>query len=242
MESMHTTEDNTVNEEAADAVTETVADSAVENSKNSDVKGSGQKTLLTSVILSSPGPLVLGIGLIFGKSTTQLSDFVRRTAELLAIIMSYVVYKRTHKDLTITDDVKAEMERKTNLFVGIVMCISGSLMILVTLLSKNTDKGNVVPAFSIAFVGLIVNFIFWRKYSSLYKKEGNSILRVQGRLYGAKSLVDSCITASLLSILVLPGTDFSYWFDKVGSVIVAGYLVFCGIKTVKGAQPSPGPR
>ena len=56
-------------------------------------KKSGAKTLLWSIIMSCPGPLVVGLGLLAGRSSTQIADFVRRSAELLAIIMSFVVYR-----------------------------------------------------------------------------------------------------------------------------------------------------
>ena len=52
---------------------------------------SGSRTLLMSVLMSSPGPLVVGLGLLVGKSSTQLADFFRRSSELLAIIMAFVV-------------------------------------------------------------------------------------------------------------------------------------------------------
>ena len=56
---------------------------------------SGSRTLLMSVLMSAPGPLVVGLGLLSGRSSTQIADFVRRSAELLAIIMSFVVYRIT---------------------------------------------------------------------------------------------------------------------------------------------------
>lgn len=59
---------------------------------------SGSKTLLWSVIMSAPGPLIIGLGLLVGRSSTQIADFVRRSSELLAIIIAYVVYKITTKD------------------------------------------------------------------------------------------------------------------------------------------------
>ena len=71
-----------------------------------DKKKSGFKTLLLSVLLSSPGPLVLGIGLTVGRSSTQISDFTRRSAELLAIISSFVVYCITNKDASLTHKEK----------------------------------------------------------------------------------------------------------------------------------------
>ena len=69
-------------------------------------KKSGAKTLLMSIIMSSPGPLVVGLGLIAGRSSTQLADFVRRSAELVAIIMSFVVYTLVTKDGVCDEDKK----------------------------------------------------------------------------------------------------------------------------------------
>lgn len=57
------------------------------------VHKSGERTLLASVVLSSPGPVVVGIGLFLGKSSTQLADFIRRSAELIAIIVSWAIYR-----------------------------------------------------------------------------------------------------------------------------------------------------
>ncbi len=54
---------------------------------------SGSRTLLMSVLMSAPGPLILGLGLLSGRSATQIADFFRRSSELLAIIMAYIVYK-----------------------------------------------------------------------------------------------------------------------------------------------------
>lgn len=195
-------------------------------------KKSGSRTLLMSVVMSAPGPLVVGLGLVAGRSSTQIADFVRRSAELLAIIMSFVVYQITTKDGT-TDEVrKTRLERLSNIFVGAMMCIGGSFMVALAFLSETTDKGNVIPGLSIAIMGVIANTIFWRKYTKLNKAEPNAILAVQARLYWAKSLVDGCVTIALLSVAILPDSPVSYWLDLVGSIIVALYLVWCGIQTV----------
>lgn len=59
---------------------------------------SGSRTLLLSVLMSAPGPLVVGLGLLAGRSSTQIADFVRRSAELLAIIMAFAVYRMTTRE------------------------------------------------------------------------------------------------------------------------------------------------
>lgn len=196
-------------------------------------KKSGNRTLLMSVLMSSPGPLVVGLGLLSGRSATQIADFFRRSSELLAIIMAYFVYKITTKDGACDDARKARLERYANLFVGAMMCLGGSIMLVLAFFSDNADKGNVIPGLSIAVMGVIANTLFWRKYTRLNKANPNAILAVQARLYRAKSLVDSCVTVALLSVALAPQSLVSYWLDLVGSIIVAGYLVLCGIQTIR---------
>ena len=113
------------------------------------------------------------------------------------------------------------------------MCISGLSMLLLSLLSEDTDKGNVIPALVIAFLGLVANSIFWRRYTALYQKQDNAVLGVQARLYGAKTAVDACVTAALAAVLIFPGTRASYWFDRIGSLLVSLYMIRCGIMTIR---------
>jgi len=194
-------------------------------------KRSGSRTLLWSVLMSSPGPLIIGLGLLVGRSSTQIADFVRRSAELLAIIASFVVYQATGGD-DCDSERKNKLERFSNAFVGAMMCLGGVLMILLAFMAETSDKGNVIPGLSIALMGVIANTIFWRKYAALDKKEPNAVLAVQARLYRAKSLVDTCVTLALLSVLAAPGTAVSAMLDTAGSIVVALYLVWCGVKTI----------
>ena len=196
-------------------------------------ENSGSRTLLWSVIMSSPGPLVVGLGLMVGQSSTQIADFVRRSSELLAIIMSFVVYKITAGSNGNNQERRAYLERMTSIFVGAMMCLGGSIMLVLAFVSQNEEKGNVIPGLVIAVLGVIANTIFWRKYTKLNKEQPNEILAVQARLYRAKSLVDTCVTLALLSVVFMPGTAFSYYVDKIGTVIVAIYLIWCGVDTIR---------
>ena len=195
-------------------------------------KKSGAKTLLWSVIMSSPGPLVVGLGLLAGSSSTQIADFVRRSAELLAIIVSFAVYSLLAKDTFRNRVDKQKLESSSNIFVGIMMCIAGTIMAVLAFTMNQEDKGNVVPGLAIAVLGVIANSIFWRKYTRLNKATTDAILAVQARLYRAKTLVDISVTIALLSVLNAPQSKVSHWFDLVGSLVVAIYLVCCGLKTI----------
>lgn len=194
-------------------------------------KRSGSRTMLMSVIMSAPGPIVVGLGLLVGKSSTQLADFVRRSAELLAIIMAFISYRITGLGSDV--ERKARIERRSNLFVGAVMCISGAAMLFVALFSENGEDGNVIPGLAIAVLGVIANTIFWLRYAALSRREGSSILAVQSRLYRAKSLVDGCVTLALATVALFPGSPAAAWLDFAGSIVVALYLVYCGGKTIR---------
>ena len=189
--------------------------------------------------MSAPGPLVVGLGLLAGRSSTQIADFVRRSAELLAIIMSFAVYRITTAEGVCDENRRVRLERHSNIFVGAMMCLGGAFMILLAFLSDSTDKGNVIPGLAIAVMGVIANTAFWIKYTRLNRKEPNAILQVQARLYRAKSLVDGCVTIALLSVVILPDSPISYWLDFAGSIIVAVYLIYSGVQTILESAGKP---
>lgn len=192
---------------------------------------SGKKTLLLSLIMSSSGPLVVGLGLMVGKSSTQVADFVRRSIELLGIILSYVVYCITTKDSGIDEFKKQKYEKGTNIFVSIAMVISGIIMTVLAFLSTGEDKGSVIPGLAIALLGVIANSLFWIKYTKLTKETNNKILIVQSRLYRAKTFVDLSVLIALGSVMLFQDSELAYYFDLIGTVCVSGYLIFTGVKS-----------
>lgn len=188
-----------------------------------------KKTMIMSILMSSPGPLILFINLFFGQSSTQIADFVRRAIELLAIILSFVVYLITTKDNMTDKTKKVILEKASNIFVSIAMIVSGIIMIVLALISGNSDKGNVIPGFIIALLGFIANTIFFIRYTSLGKKTNNSILSTQGKLYRAKTFVDLSVTIALLTVLIWPNSKVSFYFDLIGTILVSVYLIVTGI-------------
>ena len=195
-------------------------------------KKSSEKTLLLSVLMSAPGPIILGFALFAGRSSTQIADFIRRTAELIGLVVAFFTYKKIGSG-SFSEDERKYLERKSNKIVGLMMCIGGIFMVILAFLSDNQDKGNVVPSLCIAVLGLIANTFFWIKYTKLNKMSPNAIIEVNARLYRAKSLVDFTVTAALLSVALMPGAMISYYLDVVGSVLVAVYLFLTGARTIK---------
>ncbi len=193
---------------------------------------SAKKTLLLSVIMSSPGPLIVGLGLLSGQSSTQLADFFRRSIELLAIILSFAVFCITSKDGELDEGKKAGYERGTNIFVSCAMMICGAIMAVLALTSSGGDKGNVLPGFIIAVLGVVANGLFWRKYKRLGLESDSKILLTQSKLYRAKTFVDGSVVIALGTILISDNSAVAFWFDLIGTVCVSAYLIFTGVKSL----------
>jgi divalent metal cation (Fe/Co/Zn/Cd) transporter len=178
---------------------------------------------------------VVGIWLFLGKSSTQLADFIRRTAELIAIIVSWAIFRITHKEPALAQDRARALERVANLSVGIAMCLGGLGMLLMAFLFPSQEKGNVIPGLVIAILGVLTNTWFWLRYRHLNQLSPNAILAIQSRLYRAKSLVDTAVTAALITVAAAPGSPAAAVMDIAGSAVVALYLLYSGIKiTVPG--------
>jgi divalent metal cation (Fe/Co/Zn/Cd) transporter len=194
-----------------------------------------ERTLLASVLLSSPGPIVVGLALLSGRSATQLADFIRRTAELLAIIVSWLVFRLLHQPKQLDAAKKERLEQIANWWVGAAMVLSGVGMLIIALLSLGNQQGNVIPGLIIAVLGVTTNTWFWLRYRKLNRERPDSVLAVQSKLYRAKSLVDACVTTALTVVAVAPNTLAARYVDLVGSIIVATYLVLNGVGVLRGS-------
>ena len=191
-----------------------------------------KRTLLLSVLMSSPGPLIVGISLITGKSSTQLADFIRRTIELLAIILSFIVYCITVKDDKVDEIKKQKLEKGANIFVSVAMVLSGIVMTFLALFSTDTDQGNVIPGLIIALMSVTANSLFWVKYTKLGQAENSKILILQSKLYRAKTFVDASVVITLSTVLLSTNVLVEHYFDMVGTLCVSAYLIFTGAQTL----------
>lgn len=185
----------------------------------------GSRTLLASILLSAPGPLVLGLGLLFGRSTTQIADFVRRTVELLATTISWLVYRST-ADLPNDDQKRVRLERQVDISVGVAMMISGVAMGFLTIIGLiyPSDKGNVLPALIIATLGVITNGILARNYTVANSKTPNDVLKAQRTMYRTKTIVDGFVCGALIAVMLSSDT-VTVIADFIGSLIVT--IVLC---------------
>ncbi len=189
--------------------------------------------MLIALLLSMWAPLTTGIAVAMSTSTTQLADFVRRTVELIALFVSWWVFRYIARNEKLTPDKIAAMEKISGLIVAAAIGISAMVMLVLTIsrIGVIEPGGNVYPGLIIATLGFIVNTWFWRRYTRLNSEKYNSIINAQRQLYQAKALVDLLVIAALGAVAVAPGHYLTGYIDLLGSFALVGYLFWSGLRT-----------
>lgn len=193
---------------------------------------SREKTLLTAFLLSAPGPLVTGMAVLSSHSTTQLADFIRRSVELIALFISWWVFRQIYRNADFGKAYQEKLEHASGLSVAGAMVCSGIVMLIVAFsrLSTFEPGGNVYFGLVIAILGLLTNGFFWWRYTALTREQYSPVIASQRDLYRAKAFVDFCVVAALAAVAIAPGHQATQYVDVLGSVIVAFYLLSSGVR------------
>lgn len=196
---------------------------------------SRERTLLTSLLLSAPGPLVTGLALLGSQSSTQFADFIRRGIELAAIFLSWWVFHKLVRSPEMGAAQQSRMERAVGLGTATAMCISGVILtaLAVARLSDMTAGGRVGPGLIIAILGVLTNGWFWRRYAGMTREQYSAVIAAQEQLYRAKTFVDVCVMLALGAVFLAPAHPVTRYVDLVGSIIVALYLLWSGFRSAR---------
>ncbi|MFO7952294.1 MAG: cation transporter [Bacillota bacterium] len=196
-----------------------------------------EKTLIIALLLSMMAPLATGIAVILSNSTTQLADFIRRTVELIALFISWRVFRYVEKGREVTVEEKNRLEMIAGLSVAAALGVSGIVMLTITVTRFDTfdPGGNVYPGLIIAVLGLITNSWFFLRYKKMTAEHYNPVIDSQRLMYRAKTCVDFCVIIALSFVAVAPAAVFTQYLDSLGSIAVAVYLLWSAITTLKTA-------
>lgn len=196
---------------------------------------SRERTLLIALLLSAWGPFVTGYAVLSSQSTTQLADFIRRSVELVALFLSWWVFRRLQRRAALDAAGRERLERVAGVSVAGAMICSGAVMLIVALsrLSVFEPGGNVTLGLVIAVLGLLTNGWFWRRYAAMTREQYSSVIAAQQNLYRAKTFVDLCVVLALAAIAIAPVHPATRYVDILGSITVAGYLLWSGLRTAQ---------
>jgi Co/Zn/Cd efflux system component len=203
-----------------------------------DGLASRERTLLVALLLSLWAPLVTGLAVVLSRSTTQVADFVRRSAELVALAVSWAVYRRLRRRGDLTPERRRRLERVATRGVATALAVSAGIMMVLAAGRWQTFEpgGDVRLGLLVAVLGLVTNGWFWRRFAAMTRERPDALIDAQRRLYRAKVAVDGCVIAALATILWAPGHPVTRWVDVAGSMAVALYLAWSAHRTLRASE------
>lgn len=201
---------------------------------------SAERTLLVALLLSLWAPLATGLAVLLSHSTTQLADFVRRSAELVAVALSWAVLRHLRRRAPSAAQ-RVALEHLASRGVALALAFSGVAMVLLVGARWRSFEpgGDVRLGLVIAGLGLVTNAWFWRRFSALAHARADALIHAQRRLYRAKVAVDASVIIALATIGLVPGHPVTRWLDLVGSSAVALYLGWSAWRTLPAAARGP---
>ncbi len=179
------------------------------------------------------GPAATGLAVARSQSSTQVADFVRRTVELVALCLSWLVFRHLHRH-EISEAQRCRLERMAGWGVTVALGCSGLVMLSIGVLRLRAPfdpGGNVLIGVTIAALGAMTNGWFWRRYASLNREQPDAIIEAQRRLYRGKTFVDVCVLTALGSVALFPGHPVNRYVDGVGMMVVAAYLIWSSFRS-----------
>lgn len=187
-----------------------------------------EKTMVLAIALSIWGPVVTGIAMTMTDASTQMADFLRRTIEFLVLVTVWLMYRYLARH-QVEEHHEQRIHNTARLIIALVIAFSAISTIMLAVIKTTAPvipTGNAYLGLSIAFLGLLVNGSFWRRYRQFDRETPHPIMLAQSRLYGAKTVVDFCVIIALGSTIVFSGLWVSYWIDLSGTYVIAIYLLF----------------
>lgn len=201
------------------------------------------RTLTFSVVFSALGPLVLIAALWMNTSTTQLADFLRRTAELSVLALALWTYKKLQRR-TEGKEQTARLEKNMYLASGGVLVLGALFLVIVlaiSVLDATVPEGNVYIGLSVASLGILFNGYFFIRYSLFHRSRPDAVMHTQGRIYQAKTFVDVNVVIALASVLIFPGRMASFYIDITGTGVIIAYMLYRGVRLLIEAHLRKNP-
>lgn len=213
-----------------------------------------QRTLGLAIALSAFAPIATGYAAYVSRSTTQIADFLRRSVELVAMIISWAAFRYVTRH-DVEPDRLDRIERRASRVVAAAMATSAAVigLLAATRIAAALGgtigaagaafgggaTGSVIPGLVIAVLGAIVNASFWLRYRAMTNERYDAIIASQATLYAGKTAVDGCVVLALATVAVAPGRPESWWVDTIGSIAVALYLSIAAARVGRSVEISP---
>jgi cation diffusion facilitator family transporter len=197
----------------------------------SDTRASDEKERSVLIgILTCSAALPVGIvGVVLGNSVALLADLLRATAELVAMVLSWLTLRavrRTRHDVFNYGLGKLESAASVMvgaaLMVAFVVVLGGSLARFLA----PAPIGNAWLGLAVTVAGMGGSVWLWRRNYAIARRSPSPVMDAQWRLYRSKAVANLIVSVSVGVALGFKGQAWAAYVDPAGSLAIAGFLLY----------------
>lgn len=196
-----------------------------------------ERTLFLSWTLSAWAPFAIGYSFFLSGAATLFADWFRKTIELLALFLSWFIYRKIISTKKPKKEIYIEkLEKKSSLIVALSMLLSFFVITLNSILqiiNPNSGKGDNRLGLLFAIMGSIVNCFFWIRNYSFTKEKKSQLFEAQWKLYRLKTILDFNVIIVLSAGFYIRNQIYISLIDLIGSLFIALFLLISAIKLIK---------
>ena len=171
------------------------------------------------------------MAMILANSVTLQSNVLRSSSETLAIFFSWLTVRRVAQGITHRYNYGyGKLENLASLVIAAVMILSLAVIFgnAVGRFRNPIAIGGLGAGMGLLFAGLAgsANAWYWVRLQGIAEKQSSAIMESQWRLFRARTIANLCVISSLGLSLTLRNYSWVVYVDPVGSIVLAGFLLF----------------
>lgn len=188
-----------------------------------------ERSVRTGWLLGLIGLFPAVVSVVIGHSTTILADFFKTACETFANFLAWLSLRRVAKGKTgVYQYGYGKLENLSSLAIAGAMVIAFTVVLYgaIDRLRHPAPVGQVWLALLTTAIAFVLNIWLWVKNHRLARKDPSPIMESQWRLFRTKAINNLSVISILGLSALLRRYPWSFYIDPLGSLIVAGFLLF----------------
>jgi ferrous-iron efflux pump FieF len=188
-----------------------------------------EHSVRTGWLLGLIGLFPAVVSVIIGHSTTILADFFKTACETFANFLAWLSLRRVVKGKTgVYQYGYGKLENLSSLTVAGAMIIAFAVVLYgaIDRLRHPAPVGQVWLGLLTTAIAFVLNVWLWLKNHRLARQDPSPIMESQWRLFRTKAINNLSVISILGLSALLRRYPWSFYMDPLGSLIVAGFLLY----------------
>lgn len=171
------------------------------------------------------------VAAVMANSLTMIADVLKCFNEILATFLSWLAIRKIGRSKSYYFDYGlGKLENLTSIVVAWLMFLS-LIIVLYNAVDRFRDPhtmhaAGVYLGIALMMVGASANTWLWIKNYRVARNEHSPIMESQWRLFRAKAVADLTVLLALVLSVFLERYPWALYIDPVGSLAIAGFLLF----------------